>query len=219
MKKIFLAFVAAVIMQATTAFAIDEGFEYKLVQPVMGTADKNKVEVLEFFWYGCPHCNDFEPTLNKWLKTKPENVNFVRVPAIFRESWSIHARAYYTAEALGILEKTHGAFFKAIHKDRMPLARIKDIEAFFVSHGVTAQAFKQAWNSFVVQSRVKRAITLTRRSGITGVPAMLVNGKYRTSAKDATINNPGGKGDDAMLQVVDALVVKESKNLKAAAKK
>jgi len=219
MKKILLAFAAAVVMQATTAFAIDEGFEYNLVNPAMGTADKTKVEVVEFFWYGCPHCYDFEPSLNTWLKKKPSNVNFVRIPAIFRESWAIHARAYYTAEALGLLDKTHGAFFTAIHKDRVPLARVKDIEAFFVSHGVTGDAFKQAWNSFVVQSRVKRAITLTRRSGIQGVPAMIVNGKYRTSGKEATINSPGASGHEAMLKVVDALVAKESAKSKATAKK
>lgn len=219
MKKILLTFMAALLMQATTAFAIDEGFEYNLVAPAMGTADKTKVEVVEFFWYGCPHCYSFEPDLNKWLKTKPANVNFVRVPAIFRETWAIHARAYYTAEALGILDKTHNLFFKALHKDRIRLATEKDIAAFFVSNGVTQEAFTQAWNSFVVQSRVKRAITLTRRSGISGVPAMIVNGKYRTSAKEAGINNPGGAGHDDMLRVVDALVKKESSPAKATAKK
>jgi len=219
MKKIVIAFMATLLMQASPAFAIDEGFEYKLVTPVMGTADKTKVEVIEMFWYGCPHCNDFEPTLNKWLDKKPENVNFVRVPAIFRDTWVPHARAYYTAEALGVLDKTHSLFFKAVHKDRIRLATEKDIAAFFVSNGVTQEAFTQAWNSFVVQSRVKRAITLTRRSGITGVPAMVVNGKYRTSAKDATINNPGGAGNDDMLRVVDALIKKEAKALSATAKK
>lgn len=219
MKKILLACAAAIVMQTTTAFAIDEGFEYNLVKPAMATADKTKVEVVELFWYGCPHCYDFEPTLNKWLKKKPDNVNFIRVPAIFRESWAIHARAYYTAEALGILDKVHSLFFKALHKDRILLVDEKSIGAFFVSNGVTQEAFTQSWNSFVVQSRVKRAITLTRRSGITGVPAMLVNGKYRTSAKEAAINNPGGAGHDDILRVVDALVKKESSQPKPTAKK
>ena len=219
MKKILLAFMAVLLIQATTAFAIDEGFEYNLVKPAMGTADKTKVEVVEFFWYGCPHCNDFEPALNNWLKTKPANVNFVRIPAIFRETWAIHARAYYAAEALGVLDKVHSLFFKALHKDRIRLATEQDIAAFFVSNGVTQEAFTKAWNSFVVQSRVKRAITLTRRSGISGVPAMIVNGKYRTSAKEATINNPGAAGHDEMLHVVDALVKKESSPAKATAKK
>ena len=219
MKKLLLAFMAALLMQATTAFAIDEGFEYKLVKPAMGTTDKTKIEVVEFFWYGCPHCYSFEPGLNKWLKTKPANVNFVRIPAIFRETWAIHARAYYTAEALGILDKTHNLFFKALHKDRIRLATEKDIAAFFVSNGVTQEAFTQAWNSFVVQSRVKRAITLTRRSGITAVPSMIVNGKYRTSSKEASINNPGGAGHENVLRVVDALIKKESSPAKATAKK
>ena len=219
MKKTLLTFATILMMQATTVFAIDEGFEYNLVKPAMETGDKTKVEVVEFFWYGCPHCYSFEPDLKKWLKTKPANVNFVRVPAIFRQNWVPQARAYYTAEALGILEKTHSLFFKAMHKDRIRLATEKDIAAFFVSNGVTQEAFTQAWNSFVVQSRVKRAITLTRRSGISAVPSMMVNGKYRTSAKEATINNPGGPGHDAVLRVVDALVKKESSLAKATAKK
>jgi len=218
MRKLLVALMAAFMMQAGSALAIDEGFEYNLVSPAMTTSDPAKVEVVEMFWYGCPHCNDFEPTLNKWLKTKPDNVNFVRIPAIFRESWIPHARAYYTAEALGVVDKTHSAFFEAVHKERRRLATKKDIAAFFVSHGVKQADFDQAWDSFVVQSRVKRAITLTRRAGIKGVPAMLVNGKYRTSATEASINNPGGASNDDMINVVNFLVSKEAKQLKSVKK-
>jgi len=205
---------AAFMLHAGSVLAIDEGFEYNVIKPAMTTSDPAKVEVVEMFWYGCPHCNDFEPTLNKWLKTKPDNINFVRIPAIFRESWIPHARAYYTAEALGVVDKVHSEFFKAVHKDRRRLATEKDIAEFFVSHGVKQEEFNQAWNSFVVQSRVKRAITLTRRSGIKGVPAMLVNGKYRTSATEASINNPGGASNDDMINVVNYLVKQEAKQPK-----
>jgi len=218
MKNLVLALMATLIMQVSPVFAIDEGFEYKLVTPKMATSDPAKVEVVEMFWYGCPHCNDFEPTLNKWLAKKPANVKFVRIPAIFRDSWVPHARAYYTAEALGVLDKTHSKFFTAVHKDRRRLQTEKDIAAFFVSNGVKQKDFDQAWNSFVVQSRVKRAITLTRQSGIKGVPAMLVNGKYRTSATEAGINNPGGANNDDMIRVVNALIEKEAKQAKAAKK-
>ena len=218
MKKILLMVVMALSLSAGHVFAIDEGFEYNLVKPPLTTNDPTRVEVAEMFWYGCPHCNDFEPTLNKWLETKPDNVNFVRIPAIFRESWIPHARAYYTAEALGVLEKTHSAFFKAVHKERRRLQTEKDIADFFASHGVKKKDFEQAWNSFVVQSRVKRAVTLTRRSGIKGVPAMIVNGKYRTSASEASINNPGGASNDDMIKVVDYLIAKEAKALKPAKK-
>jgi len=218
MRKLLVVLMATFMMQAGSALAIDEGFEYNLVKPAMTTSNPAKVEVVEMFWYGCPHCNDFEPTLNKWLETKPDNVNFVRIPAIFRESWIPHARAYYTAEALGVVDKIHSAFFKAVHKDRQRLATQKEIAAFFVIHGVKQEAFDQAWNSFVVQSRVKRAITLTRRSGIKGVPAMLVNGKYRTSATEASINNPGGASNDDMINVVNFLVKKEAKQLKSVKK-
>jgi len=214
MKKLIFTFVTTLMMYVGTASAIDEGFEYNLITPAITTGDPSKVEVAEMFWYGCPHCNDFEPTLNKWLKTKPKNVNFIRIPAVFRESWIPHARAYYTAEALGVLDKTHSLFFKAVHKDRQRLATKKDIAAFFVSNGVKQVDFDQAWDSFIVQSRVKRAITLTRRSGIKGVPSMLVNGKYRTSASEAGINNPGGASNDDMIKVVNFLVAKEAKQLK-----
>jgi len=213
MKKVLLALMATVMLQSGSALAIDEGFEYNLIKPAMTINDPSKVEVVEMFWYGCPHCNDFEPTLNKWLKTKPENVNFIRIPAIFRDSWVPHARAYYTAEALGVVDKVHGAFFEAVHKDRRRLATKKDIAEFFVSRGVKQADFDQTWDSFIVQSRVKRAITLTRRSGITGVPAMLVNGKYRTSASEAGINNPGGATNDDMIKVVNFLIAKEAKLL------
>lgn len=214
MKKVLLFLTAVLMMQSSAVFAIDEGFEYNLITPPIATADPTRVEVAEMFWYGCPHCNDFEPTLNKWLKTKPDNVRFIRIPAVFRESWIPHARAYYTAEALGVLDKTHSLFFEAVHKGHQRLASKKDIAAFFVSNGVKQEEFDQAWNSFVVQSRVKRAITLTRRSGIKGVPSMLVNGKYRTSATEAGINNPGGASNDDMIKVVNYLVAKEAKQLK-----
>lgn len=218
MKKAFWVLMAAFMLHTGTALAIDEGFEYNLVKPTIETNDPSKVEVAELFWYGCPHCNEFEPTLNKWLKTKPDNVNFIRIPAVFRESWIPHARAYYTADALGVLDKTHSAFFEAIHKDRRRLATKKDIGEFFESHGVKPQDFDKVWNSFIVQSRVKRAITLTRRSGIKGVPSMMVNGKYRTSATEAGINNPGGASNDEMLKVVDLLVAKEAQQPKPAKK-
>jgi len=218
MKKALLVLMTTFMMQAGSALAIDEGFEYNLVTPAIQTNDSSKVEVTELFWYGCPHCNDFEPILNKWLETKPDNVNFVRIPAVFRESWIPHARAYYTAEALGVLDKTHSLFFEAVHKEHRRLATKKDISAFFVSHGVTQADFDKAWDSFVVQSRVKRAITLTRRSGIKGVPSMVVNGKYRTSASEAGINNPGGASNEGIIEVVNHLVAKEAKQLKPAKK-
>jgi len=221
MKNTMLAILALFMLQANTAFAFDEGFEYNLVKPPQATSDPAKVEVLELFWYGCPHCNEFEPNLNKWLKNKPEDVKFVRVPAIFRKSWAIHARAYYTAEALGVLDKLHSKIFHEIHntgKKKTALLDEVDIEKFFVKHGVKREDFKRTWDSFVVQARVKRAVTLTRSYGINGVPAMIVNGKYRTSAKEAGIQDPAKVTNDQMMKVVDWLVERERMAAKAAKK-
>ncbi|RMD71961.1 MAG: thiol:disulfide interchange protein DsbA/DsbL, partial [Gammaproteobacteria bacterium] len=117
--------------------SFDEGIEYELVTPPQPTEDPSKIEVLEFFWYGCPHCYHAEPLVEAWLKRKPEDVVFRRMPAIFTNPlWELHARAYYTAEALGIVDKIHRPLFDAIHKERRPMNTEKDIEAFFAEHGV-----------------------------------------------------------------------------------
>jgi len=221
MKNRLLTILALFMLQSMPALAFDEGFEYKLVTPAQATSDPAKIEVLELFWYGCPHCNEFEPTLNKWLKTKPDDVKFVRVPAIFRQSWATHARAYYTAEALGVLDKVHSEIFDEIHqkgKKTVALLDEVDIEKFFVKHGVKKEDFKRTWDSFVVQSRVRRAATLTRSYGINGVPAMVVNGKYRTSAKEAGIQDPSKVTNDQMMKVVDWLVERERQATKATKK-
>lgn len=219
-KSLFILF--ALLGLSLPVAAYDEGFEYKKVTPAQPTVSESKVEVVELFWYGCPHCYDFEPSLGEWVKNKPKHVEFIRIPAIFRQSWAPHARAYYTAEALGVLDKTHTAFFDAVHKKKQALQTEKAIGDFFVSQGVKREAFKKAWNSFVVQAKVKRAISMTKRYGITGVPAMVVNGKFRTGGPAANINNPGASKHERhenVLKVVDWLAAREAASIKTANKK
>ena len=214
-KNLFILF--ALLGLSFQVAAFDEGFEYKKVTPAQPTISESKVEVVELFWYGCPHCYDFEPELSKWLNNKPAHIEFVRMPAIFRKGWMPHARAYYTAEALGVLDKTHSAFFDAVHKQKRPLQTEKDIGDFFVSHGVKREDFKKAWGSFVVQSKVKRAVDMTRRYGITGVPAMVVNGKYRPGGPAANINNPAASKQqqhENVLKVVEWLAAREAAAMK-----
>lgn len=219
MKKILLLLSALLIMQAgPVAAEYEEGFEYQKTKQDMPTVDSSKVEVIEFFWYGCPHCNNFEPTLNKWLATKPENVVFLRIPAIFRENFIPHARAYYTAEYLKVTDKLHEAIFKAYHEDNKKLLDKTEIEALFVKNGVSKEAFDKAWHSFVVQSKLKRAINLTGRYGITSVPTMVVNGKYQTNATMATVNNPTASGHEASIEVTNWLIAREAAQLKKPAK-
>jgi len=177
------------------------GKHYKEIappQPVTGTG----IEVLEVFWYGCPHCYDFEPTLARWQARQPEDVAFRRLPAVFRPSWYLHAKAYYTAEALGVLDKIHALFFKALHVDKKTLDDEASLADFFAGFGVDKNEFSQVFNSFTVEGKVEQAKQAIQRFGIDGVPAVVVNGKYLTSASMAG-------SYDAVLTVVDFLVARE----------
>lgn len=179
------------------------GQHYQEVKPVVAPSSAaGKVEVLELFWYGCPHCYAFEPQLQEWLKKKADYVEFVRVPAVFAQNWEVHARAFYAAQQLGVLDKLNGPVFDAIHKEGRKLSSEEEITQFFVEKGVAAAEFKKAYNSFDVDTKTRRAIALTREYGITGVPALIVNGKFRSSAQEA--------GDFAtLLKLVDSLAAKE----------
>jgi thiol:disulfide interchange protein DsbA len=185
----------------------DEGVEYKRLAAPVPTADANKIEVVELFWYGCPHCYRLEPHLKKWLKNKPENVTFIRVPAVFRPIWAFHAKVYYTAEVLGVLDKVHDPMFEAMHIQRRKMASVAEVKALFAQHGVTAEQFDNAFNSFAVDAKVRRATDLTQRYGLEGVPALVINGQYLTDGVMA-------HGHDGMLQVTDYLISKESKQAK-----
>lgn len=220
MKKLLLA----TMMLALTGTACakekaqqpEQGFEYHPVKQVQPTSTGGKVEVVELFWYGCGHCYRFEPSLHKWVTGKvPEGAKFVRVPAIFNPAWAFHAQVYYTAETLGVTEKIHQPLFDAIHKQRRKINTLDAAADFFAEHGVSKDDFRNTFNSFIVQSRVRRAEQLTDASGITGVPSMVVNGKYRTDGKSATFNDTHADPHEKMLEVVEFLVAKE----KAAAKK
>ncbi|MBS3963906.1 MAG: thiol:disulfide interchange protein DsbA/DsbL [Methylomonas sp.] len=177
--------------------------DYELVTPVQPVQNADKVEVIEFFWYGCPHCYHLEPSVAAWLKTKPANVDFIRQPAIFSELWGRHAKAFFTAEALGVGDKLHAGFFDAIQNKNQKLATEDDLAKFFVAQGVKSDDFHAAYNSFGVDAKVRQAETMAARYGITGVPAFVVNGKYRVTAKSA-------QSQDNMFAVINRLIQQES---------
>jgi protein dithiol oxidoreductase (disulfide-forming) len=182
---------------------LEEGKNYRVVAPAQPTEAAGKVEVMEIFWYGCPHCHHFEPFLTKWLETKPEDVAFRRFPAIFRENWVPAARAFYTAEALGISDKMHPALFKAIHEEQRELRSNEDWTKFFSELGVADADFLKTWDSVEVATKVREAMAQVQNYGIEGVPAVIIGGKYQTSA------GMEGVGDyETMLKVVNALVDK-----------
>ena len=211
MKKIFvllfglsLAITSLHSLAATERF--EEGSQYRKIVPALTSQglQKGKVEVIEFFWYGCPHCHSFEPHLNKWLENKPENVSFQRIPAIFNKAWVIHAKAFYTAEMLGITDKVHLAIFDAIHNKKKGLNKASEIVQFMAKvSGLDKQVISDTLGSFAIETKSRQAIQAARLHSLRGVPAVTINGKYLTSGRLA--------GDyPVMLEVIDFLIAKES---------
>lgn len=187
-----------------------EGMDYVSLVPPQPTSSGDKVEVVEMFWYGCPHCYTLDPYIKEWEKTKPSYVDFVRIPAIFsNKTWKLHAAAFYTAEALGIIDKIHNPFFEAIHKQHRRLGTESELADFFAEHGVSRDVFTKTFNSFAVQTKVRRSADLSKRYGLEGVPAMIVDGKYRVDGGMA-----GSYSN--MLKIVDYLAQKEEADRKAA---
>ncbi len=201
---------AALFLAAAPAVAEEfrQGVDYELVEPAQNTSADDKIEVLEIFWYGCPHCFDFEPFIDTWLEDKPDDVAFVRMPAVFRQSWAIHARAFYAAEAMGVLDKVHSELFRAIHVDRRELFDQESIAAFVAGQGVSEAEFNSAYESFSIEGKSRKAAQMSRAYGITGVPAVIINGKYRSSGRMAG-------SYERLLKVVDFLVAKEREGLQA----
>lgn len=181
------------------------GTEYRLVSPPLPLESKTKVEVIEFFWYGCPHCYAFEPYIEPWIKKLPSDVMFHRVPAVFNESWVPHAKLYYSLEVLGEVDRLHGIIFDAIHKDHQILATEPAIGDFLEKHGVNRKKFTDAYNSFSVNSKVQRSVQLQGAYKIDGVPTMGIDGRF------VTANTMLGGGHDAVLPVVDYLIVEARK--------
>jgi len=178
-----------------------EGVQYTELfqrQPVV-TGDK--IEVRELFWYGCPHCFDFEPDLNTWRKSMPKDAAFVRMPAVLRDNWEPHARAYYAFQALGVTDKLHSVLFDAIHVKKEKLFDADALADFAAAHGIDRKAFLDAYNSFGVDSEVRKAKLLGRQYEADGVPTIIVDGRYRTTAHMAG-------GFDQLVKLMDYLVAK-----------
>ena len=177
-----------------------EGTNYvRLGQPVPVAAN-GKIEVIEFFWYGCPHCNAFEPTLDAWQKKLPDDVAFKRVPVAFSEDpFVAHQRIFYALESMGLVEKMHRKVFYAIHNERMRLSKPDEIAAFMGKNGVDPAKFVEAYNSFSVQTKASQARQLAQAYKIDAVPAMGVQGRYYITGTMAG-------GNEKMPAVVDALV-------------
>jgi thiol:disulfide interchange protein DsbA len=157
------------------------GVDYQRLSPTQPTSSPpDQVEVAEVFWYGCPHCYHFDPMVEAWRAKKPEYVNFIRIPAVWNPLLQLHARAFYTAEVLGKGAEMHSEFFREIHERGNALDTEEKLQAFFGRFGVDAAAFKTAFDSFAVHAKLQRADELNRRYRISGVPTLIINGKYTT---------------------------------------
>jgi thiol:disulfide interchange protein DsbA len=161
--------------------------------------DPDTIEVREFFWYGCPHCDNFRHHIDEWQADVPEGVTFSHVPAIFRPSWEVHARAFYAAKIMGVLDRFHHPMFEAIHDEGRSLDLPEAIGAFVQELGIDGERFVDTMSSFAVNTRIKRAKQLQSAYGIRGTPAVVVDGRYVISAGDA------GSFDN-MIRIIDERV-------------
>jgi protein dithiol oxidoreductase (disulfide-forming) len=179
------------------------------LNPPLATDSKGKVEVVEFFWYECPHCYALEPYLETWVKTLPADVEFRRIPATFNERWVISARVYYTLEAMGLLDKLHRPLLDAIHKDRLRITDEAQLTAWLQGKGVDVAKFNATLKSFAVEGRLKRAMALIQGSKIDGVPALMVNGRY-------VIGAGVGGSEERMLAIASSIIDQQRKEMAAA---
>ena len=159
------------------------GAQYQVLEPAQPTVGEQhgKVEVAEVFMFGCPHCAAFEPLLQNWLKSAPSYVSFVRVPAVWNSLAELHARAYYTAEALGKTAEIDGPFFNEIHVKHNMLDSVDKLATFFANFGVDDKTFRTKFSSFEIDAKVSRATDLVKRYKVPGTPAIVIDGKYLTN--------------------------------------
>lgn len=182
-RSIFALGVA--LTAAVPALAQTPGKEFTAISPAQPTDDPAKIEVIEFFSYGCPHCNDFHPLISAWAAKQPGDVVVKRVPVSFnRAAWANAAKLYYTLEATGELARLDNDVFKAIHSERTNLFDDKAIAEWVAKKGVDQKKFADTYNSFGVMSKVKRADQMAQAYRISGVPAVYVDGKYAVAGNN-----------------------------------
>ncbi len=189
--------------QANSQFVA--GQHYRVLNPAQPTnVPPGKVEVTEVFWYGCPHCYTLEPYMQAWKARKPDAAEFVQLPAALNPAWQPHSRLYYAAQALGVLDQAHNEIFRELHVNRNPLNTLDAMVNFLAQYdGVSTADARDALTSFAVETEVRRADAQVRRYRLTGVPAVVVNGKYVAGADTAG-------GYEALLELINHLVALEA---------
>ena len=217
MKKflaVLLFTLSSVTMSAAFADAPKLGTEFDAVAQPIPTENAAKIEVMEIFWYGCPHCYHMEEPLNAWVKKLPKDVYFKRVPGLPNASWAPMAKAFYAMDALGVGEKLHTPLFEAIHKSKTlnPTDETATIVWVTQQSGLDKLKVEQAFKSFSTNTNLNRAAQIFRASGATGVPTLVIDGKYITSATQAG-------GNEQALKVADYIIGNVRSDKAAATKK
>ena len=207
-RRLLAAATLAAAVLALAPAAAQQQAPFIELSPPLPTDSKGKIEVVEFFWYECPHCYALEPLLEAWVKKLPKDVEFRRIPATFNERWVLSARVYYALEAMGLVDKLHRPLMDAIHKDRLRITDERQLTEWLQSKGVDVAKFSATLKSFAVESRLKRAQSLVQGSRIDGVPALMVNGQYVVAAG-------AGGSEERMLAIADSLIDRSRKQLAA----
>ena len=208
-------FVRPLVLLAVLAFAGGAGAqapvadkEYKLITPPQRTESGKKIEVIEFFSYACPHCADFEPSLQDWVKRKPKDVEYRAVPMVFRDAWRPLAKLYFTLEQMGLVDRYHMKVFDAIHKQNQQLFTDQAVVDWAAKQGVDKAKFEQIYNSFGIDTKVQRAAAMGRAYGVQFTPSIAVNGKYWTGPS-MVAGASGGLDLLRFFDVVDRLIAME----------
>jgi len=205
MKKFLAIFAFALSTLAMGTIAMADapklGAEFDAVAQPISTDNPAKIEVMEIFWYGCPHCFHMEEPLNAWVKKLPKDVYFKRVPGLPNPSWAPMAKAFYAMETLGVSEKLHTKLFEAIHKQKTlnPTDEKAAIDWVTQQSGLDRLKVEQAFKSFTINTDLNRAAQIFRNSGATGVPSLVIDGKYITSGTAAG-------GNEQALAVADYVI-------------
>jgi len=199
----FTAFTLALLSLSVHAANWEQGVHYfELAEPQPVQTDE-KIEVRELFWYGCPHCYSLEPFLENWKQNKPEKAGFVLMPGIFNKASQFHARVFYTFESLDITKRVHRDFYDEIHQRGNRMRSPSAVAQFAAKHGVEDKAFEDAFNSFSVDANVRNARKMFRDYEATGVPTLIVDGRYRITVASAG-------GHEQLLQLINFLVEREA---------
>lgn len=196
-----VAFAAILVSLGARAASWEQGVHYTELSDPQPVDTGEQIEVRELFWYGCPHCYSLEPFIENWIQNKPENAEYVPTPGIFHKQSEFHARAFYAFEALGITDQVHRDFYDELHQRGNRIYNVGGLTEFVAKHGVEADKFRDAFDSFAVDANVRSARQMFPKYGATGVPTVIVDGRYRV-----TVSSAGGHKQ--LLELINFLVDK-----------